>query len=118
MRLRGNVKNILGKVVDTMGTDFGSRAAHMLTAIGPSLGPCCAQFINYKNEFPEKFKKFMVREGYLDLWGISRQQLSDSGILKSNIEVSGICSRCRTDLFFSYRGEGVTGRFATVAMIT
>jgi polyphenol oxidase len=26
----------------------------------------------------------------------------------------GICTKCRTDLFFSYRGEQVTGRFSVV----
>jgi len=33
------------------------------------------------------------------------------------VALARICTRCRTDLFFSYRGEGETGRFATVAMI-
>ncbi|MEJ2477056.1 MAG: laccase domain-containing protein [Desulfobacterales bacterium] len=31
-----------------------------------------------------------------------------------NIFTSKLCTRCHTDRFFSYRGEGTTGRFAAV----
>ena len=114
---RGNVHNILGYVVEQMGSEFGCGEADLQAAIGPSLGPCCAQFINHEQEFPEAFRRFMVREGYFDLWEISRWQLLEAGLKEDQIEVAGICSRCRTDMFYSYRAEGITGRFATVAML-
>ena len=59
----------------------------------------------------------MVRPNYFDLWEISRYQLLRAGLEERNIEIAGICTHCRTDLFYSYRAEGNTGRFATVAMI-
>jgi copper oxidase (laccase) domain-containing protein len=59
----------------------------------------------------------MVRENYFDLWGISRWQLVEAGVRESHIETAGLCTRCRTDLFFSYRAERTTGRFATAAML-
>jgi len=38
--------------------------------------------------------------------------------LKKNIEVSPLCTNCRTDLLFSYRAEkGKTGRMMAVAGI-
>jgi YfiH family protein len=114
---RGNVHNILGSVVGRMNSEFGCRSADLLAAIGPSLGPCCAEFVNYEQEFPEGFRRFMVREGYFDLWEISRWQLLGAGVAEDHIEVANICSRCRTDMFYSYRAEGITGRFATVAML-
>ena len=114
---RGNVNNILGSVVGRMTSDFGCRESNLKAAIGPSLGPCCAEFVDYEQMFPDRFKQFMVREDHFDLWEISRRQLSESGLKKENIEVAGICTRCRTDLFYSYRAEGITGRFATVAML-
>jgi len=114
---RGNVKNILGRTVTRMREDFGSRGSDLLAAIGPSLGPCCAEFISHEEIFPEEFEPFMVRKNYFDLWAISYWQLLESGLSKENIELAGICTRCRTDLFYSYRGEGETGRFATVAML-
>jgi copper oxidase (laccase) domain-containing protein len=59
----------------------------------------------------------MVRDNHFDLWAISRQQLLEAGLKEDRIEVSGLCTRCRTDLFYSYRNERRTGRFATVAML-
>jgi YfiH family protein len=114
---RGNVHNILDSVVGRMKSEFGCRKADLLAAIGPSLGPCCAEFVNHEKEFPAEFRRFMVREGYFDLWEISRWQLLEAGLKEDRIEVANICSRCRTDMFFSYRAEGITGRFATVAML-
>jgi len=114
---RGNVLNILGSVVDKMVTEFGCRRERMVAAIGPSLGPCCAEFIGYQKIFPESFVASMVRENYFDLWQISRNQLLEAGVDSANIEVSGVCTVCRRDLFFSYRGEKASGRFATAIML-
>jgi len=114
---RGNLRNILGNVVISMTRDFGCRPSDLLAAIGPSLGPCCAEFVSHKDIFPGHFETFLVRENYFDLWAISCWQLLRAGLKRENIEVSGICTRCRTDLFYSYRAEGKTGRFATVAML-
>jgi YfiH family protein len=114
---RGNVRNILGLVVDNMRSDFGCNPFDILAAIGPSLGPCCAEFRSYKDIFPEEFVKYMVREDYFDLWEISRAQLIDAGLGDDRIEIAGICTKCNSDLFYSHRAEGITGRFATVAML-
>lgn len=114
---RGNTKNILGTVVDRLQSDFGCNTSHLLAAIGPSLGPCCAEFVTHQEIFPDHFRSFMVRPDYFDLWRISRYQLLQAGLRKRHIEIAGICTRCRTDLFYSYRAEGSTGRFATLAMM-
>ena len=114
---RGNVLNILDSVVKKMKSEFGCRESDVIAAIGPSLGPCCAEFLTYREIFPDYFMKFMVREAYFDLWEISRSQLLQAGLMENSIEIAGICTRCNTDLFFSYRAEGTTGRFATVVML-
>jgi polyphenol oxidase len=114
---RGNVRNILGSVVSRMRSDFGCREREIMAAIGPSLGPCCAEFTSYKEIFPEEFSKFIVRNNHFDLWELSRRQLIGAGLGEDRIEIAGICTRCNTDLFYSYRGEGTTGRFAIVAML-
>jgi copper oxidase (laccase) domain-containing protein len=59
----------------------------------------------------------MVQEGYFDLWEMSRMQLLEAGLRQENIHVAGICSKCHTDAFYSYRAEGTTGRSATVVML-
>ena len=114
---RGNVNGLLGAVVAAMRTEFGSDPSSLRAAIGPSLGPCCAEFVTHRTIFPERFRAFMVRESYFDLRAVSRSQLVASGIKDEHIESANWCTRCRTDLFYSYRGEGRTGRFATVVML-
>ena len=114
---RGNVQNILGKVIGLMQHHFGCRGENLVAAIGPSLGPCCAEFTTHGEIFPGYFEDFMVNENHFDLWALSSHQLVREGVNPDNIKVSGICTRCATDRFFSYRGEGVTGRFGSVAML-
>jgi len=115
---RGNTHDIIASVVNRMIAVFACKASDMWAAIGPSLGPCCAEFVTHKQIFPKSFDRFMIRKNYFDLWEISRWQRLEAGLKKENIEIAGICTRCRTDLFFSYRDEGTTGRFATVVMLT
>ncbi len=114
---RGNVLGILERVVGRMKEAYGCAAADLMAAISPSLGPCCAEFVSHKELFPESFRRFMVRDTYFDLWGISKWQLTEAGLKENHIEIAGICTKCRPDLFFSYRGEGETGRFGSVVML-
>jgi hypothetical protein len=51
----------------------------------------------------------------LDLRAANRWQLVDAGVPAKNIAVSTLCTKCRGDLFFSYRREGSgTGRLLAV----
>ena len=51
----------------------------------------------------------------LDLRAANRWQLVDAGVSPKNIVVSGLCTKCREDLFFSYRRDGAgTGRLMAV----
>jgi YfiH family protein len=114
---RGHTNNILRAVVGRMRSDFGCGELDLVAAIGPSLGPCCSEFVTHEKIFPEAFRRFMVRDNHFDLWRLSRWQLMEEGLKEENIELAGICTKCRTDLFYSYRAEGVTGRFGTVVML-
>ncbi|MDY6831784.1 MAG: peptidoglycan editing factor PgeF [Thermodesulfobacteriota bacterium] len=111
---RGSVADIIGITIKTLTQRFGVNPGDMLAGIGPSLGPCCAEFVNYKNELPPPFWKYKDKSNRFDFWQISRHQLMAAGVPEAHIEIAGLCTRCRTDLFFSYRGEGRTGRFAAV----
>ena len=60
----------------------------------------------------------LPKKTYLDLVEANRQQLLAAGVPAKNIEASELCTGCRTDLLFSYRGEkGKTGRMMAVAGI-
>lgn len=55
---------------------------------------------------------------HLDLIAANRAILAAAGIQPKNISSSGHCTSCRTDLFFSYRRERVTGRMMAVIGIS
>ena len=115
---RGSVENIVGKTVGKMTKAFGCRASDIYAGIGPSLGPCCAEFIHYRTEIPQSLWKYKDDAHRFDFWAITRDQLCEAGVSSRNIHSSGICTRCNPHLFFSYRGEGRTGRFGAVAGLT
>jgi purine-nucleoside/S-methyl-5'-thioadenosine phosphorylase / adenosine deaminase len=111
---RGSINDIIGRTVTVMENSFGCRAQNMIAGIGPSLGPCCAEFVNYKTEIPKPFWRYRDNAHHFDFWSISRDQLCDKGVLPENVDVSRICTKCETNRFFSFRGEGTTGRFANL----
>ena len=115
---RGNVNGIIQKVINRMESDFCCYASDLIAAIGPSLGPCCAEFISFQAIFPEEFQEFIQSDNHFDLWQISRMQLAKAGLNNDNIEIANVCTKCNTDLFYSYRAEKDTGRFATVVMLS
>ena len=52
-----------------------------------------------------------------DLVGIAKLQLIKLGVLENNIYLSKSCTYCKSDLFYSYRKEQNTGRFASLIWI-
>ncbi len=54
---------------------------------------------------------------HLDLVKANWCQLLDAGVAAENIQSVDQCTACRTDLFFSYRKEQVTGRMLAVVGI-
>ncbi len=111
---RGSIKNVIGCTVSVMKERFNCNPSDLAAGISPSLGPCCAEFVNYDKEIPEEFWKYKMYSDHFDFWQISIDQLCNAGVKHANIYSSKICTKCNTDLFFSYRGEKNTGRFASV----
>ncbi|MFV9690462.1 MAG: peptidoglycan editing factor PgeF [Desulfobacteria bacterium] len=111
---RGSVQNIIGKTVSVMSDVFGCRASNLICGIGPSLGPCCAEFLNHSKELPRAFERYEVNSNHFDFRAVSRDQLKEAGLSAKNILTSRICTRCSTDRFFSFRKEKRTGRFGAV----
>ncbi len=111
---QGSVKNIAGACVESMITEFNCRPENIYAGISPSLGPCCAEFINYKQEIPEKYWGYKNTSDYFDFWKITHHQLQKAGLLSQHIEISDICTKCNPHLFFSFRKKNKTGRFVSV----
>ncbi len=115
---RGSVIGIIERTVQAMRAGYGCRPEDMTAAISPSLGPCCAEFINHRLELPASFLSFQERDNFFDFWQLSRWQLMAAGLPAANIQTAGICTSCSPD-FFSYRrtvrhGSGITGRNCTI----
>ncbi len=113
---RGLIQSIYTKVLDKLEKEMCVKRGNLQVAIAPSLGPCCAQFLHYKEELPETMWDFQRKDNYFDLWAFSRFVLEESGIPEENIEISSICTKCHTD-FFSYRRNKITGRNSSVIML-
>ncbi len=111
---RGSIRNIIGRTINAMGKEFGTVPRDIVAGIGPSLGSCCAEFIHYRKEIPKAFWSYKDSDHHFDFWAISRDQLTDAGVPAAHIFSSDTCTRCNPELFFTYRGEGTTGRFAAV----
>lgn len=118
---RGNVSNIIATTVARMHEEYRSEPSALRALISPSLGPCCAEFRNFRNEFPPELHCFQVRPRYFDLWRLSAAQLTSAGVLPANIETMGICTVC-SPAYFSYRrskreGLPATGRNGSVILL-
>lgn len=109
---RGSIHNMVQQTIRAMVDRFGTRPPRLRAGIGPSLGPCCAEFVNYQDEIPSHMWKYKNDSNHFDFRAISYDQLCAEGLDPQNIIVADLCTRCHPSLFFSYRGEGVTGRFA------
>jgi YfiH family protein len=122
---KGTLGKAAQKTVEAMTETYDSRPADLFACIGPSIGPCCYQVggnvVRLVNEvFPQQ-PHLLHQQGdgsrHFDLWEANRLQLASLGVRQ--IEVSGLCTACHNDEFFSHRADnGRTGRFAVVMGLT
>ena len=109
---QGTSLQITAKVLIKMKEDFGCSSRDFLISLGPSIGPCCYE-INEEVFHPD-WTPFSTTKGsgkwMVDLGRINIAQMKSEGIKGEQISWINLCTRCHSDLFFSYRGEGRTGR--------
>ncbi len=111
---RGCAGGILERAVQAMGRNYGAKPENLLAAIGPCIGQCCFET---DGDVPDAMRSalgadaepFLERRGskyHIDLAGLNRQWLLRSGMLPERIDVCGLCTACRPDLFWSHRKMG------------
>ncbi|MEK6725645.1 MAG: laccase domain-containing protein [Deltaproteobacteria bacterium] len=80
--------------------------------MGPAIGPCCYEVGDEVVAAVARREGVAVQHGnkwHVDLPKANQLQLREAGV--ADIDISDICTSCRTDLFFSHRKEmGKTGR--------
>ena len=89
----------------------GSRPRDLIAATGPGIGPCCYEVGDeLRSAFGDGAAEFF-RPGprgrpHLDVRAANERQLRDAGIDPSRIHRVADCTRCRADLYHSYRRDG------------
>lgn len=121
---RGTVINAGGACVEKMAETYGTKPEELIAVIGPSIGPECFQVdLDVAEAFENAFGtdshvvyEDIVQGKYLvDLWEANRLNLVKSGVREENIHISGLCTCCKPELFFSHRRDkGRTGSMAAL----
>jgi YfiH family protein len=110
---------LAGKAVRVLTRVMGSDAAHLLAAVGPSIGPCCYEV---REEVREAFSHFKSGDGlfeerdqrlYLDLASGVKTQLIMEGMTPENIDEIVGCTSCNEELFWSHRARKEEGRMVS-----
>ena len=133
---KGTLQEIGAQIVRQMATEFGTQSEDVIVGIGPALCQTCfevdedvAQKFYQKNPAwqPMAFQREIGicsetgeerRKHYIDLKSVVRETLMRSGVKPENIHDMGLCSKCRPDLFYSYRGQkGKNGNMVSVMML-
>lgn len=103
---RGTDEKIAQKTAQKL-ISLGADGKNIYVAIGPCIGQCCYEV---SEDVAEKFgEKYLVSKEngkyMLDLAKINFDLLCEAGVKEENISVSGICTKCNNDLFFSHRAQ-------------
>nr|WP_255883933.1 MULTISPECIES: peptidoglycan editing factor PgeF [unclassified Ruminococcus] len=125
---RGTVGRIGAEVIKTMAEKYGCEPCNVKCAIGPAISKCCYEVDedcckHFKDLeglqrdrfiFPKENGKYMI-----DLLETNRQILVSAGVLRENITVSDVCTRCNSELLWSHRATaGKRGGMAAFMAIT
>lgn len=117
----GTVRGVVQAAVEGMQSHYGCKPEDIVAGIGPSIGVDHYEVgADVISQFQEKYNKdadqiLQTRNGstYLDLWTANTIQLRNAGV--EQIQVSGLCTACHLDDWFSHRAEkGKTGRFGAI----
>ncbi|MGE5399872.1 MAG: peptidoglycan editing factor PgeF [Ignavibacteriales bacterium] len=109
---RGTQKRIVGSVVERLEREFNSKPENLSAYIGPSISQ---DSYEVGKEVAELFEdKYLVARGdkfLLDVKRVNYDMLLQSGILKSRVQLSGLCTYKQNSLLHSYRRDGsLSGR--------
>jgi len=123
---KSTLKGIARETIQIIINEFSSKPEDIEVVVGPSIMKCCFEVGNeVYEEFSKKYENidlFAYRisneKWKLDLHGMIKYDILSEGILEDNILLSGVCTKCNNDIFFSHRGDnGKTGTLAAIMQI-
>lgn len=120
---KGTLLKIGVKTISRMKEVYGTELEDCIIGIGPSIEMKCFEVgQEVSNKFKDSFDnwmKFIEPFGKdkmkIDLWEANRLMLIEAGVPEENITISGLCTKCNEELFFSYRRDkGRTGSMSAI----
>ncbi len=108
---KGTLRNLTRKVIQRF-LKSGCRVNDLHVHIGPAI---CGSCYEVSPELIHQFKKAFgneseergfIRGRCLDLKLLNMWQAQQEGVQSERLAVSPFCTKCRNDLFYSYRTEG------------
>lgn len=115
---RGALGRLPGKAAAKLASAAGCTPADLVAYIGPHIGPCHYEVDEtLLSQFVNAFGSIAVAQGRLDLGAVVSESLNEVGVPLTSVVRTGICTAERTDAFYSYRAEGLTGRHGALACI-
>ena len=123
---RGTVQEIGKKMIETWVRDEHIPASAIEVVIGPSIGPCHFEVnedvaIPFLNQFPNApYIQYddLSNKYHIDLWACNKDSLIRAGVPEEKVIISGICTCCYDQLFFSHRKtqghRGTLGAFMSL----
>jgi polyphenol oxidase len=107
---RGTAARIAEKTVEALRQHFKVQPKTLAAAIGPHIGVCCCEVGEEVVDAIDDAAAFERRpewaKPHLNLAVANFNQLVACGLSPARIDVTALCTKCRADLFFSYRREG------------
>ena len=116
MGWRGAQQEILQKSLEKFFLVTAAGSEEAVVGLGPCIRSCCYQVgVEVEQAFQRAGYSFeeVFCGDRLDLIAVARHQLARCGV--KDVLDSGICTACRTDLFYSYRREATDSRMWTLA---
>jgi YfiH family protein len=122
---QGTLRGVCGAAVEGMKSHYGCDPKNIIAGVGPSIGvdhyKVGAEVIaQFQQKFPQDVERIVQRKNggvYLDLWASNELQIKRAGV--EQVQVSGVCTACHLEDWFSHRAEkGKTGRFGALMALS
>ena len=111
---RGTVARMGKCTLDAMHREYGTEAADVYCAIGPSICQDCYEVsedvvVQFEQTFTGHESEILINKGngkyQLDLWKANEIVLLKAGVKPEHLAVTDVCTCCNPELLFSHRAS-------------
>ena len=111
---RGTVARMGKCTLEAMHREYGTAAADVYCAIGPSICQDCYEIsedvaVQFENAFSGHESEILINKEngkyQLDLWKANEIVLREAGVKPEHLAVADVCTCCNPELLFSHRAS-------------